>query len=83
MEVRVLTQKELRMLNWSVLYDGILFWRGPIESKGFKLYLLKKCRVELKRIQRKGHFGKAKMHAHVKCKFYWPKMQKNVMLGKC
>lgn len=79
-QVKILTQKELKLLKWYVLYNGVLFRRGTSENKGFKLCVPRQRRVELIKGQHAdiGHFGKAKTYGHMKCKFYWPKMQKNI-----
>lgn len=61
-EVRVITEKELKVFQWYVLYEGILFKRGNNLNRGYKLCVAKKQRVELIKAQHAeiGHFGKTK-----------------------
>lgn len=79
-EVKIITEKELKLLEWYVVHEGILFKRGNNLNRGYKLCVPKNQRVELVKAQHAeiGHFGKSKTYDHMKTKFYWQKMQKNI-----
>lgn len=80
MEVKVWTVKEYQIYRWFLVHDGLLFKKGDSLNPGFKLCVpgAQIQNIVLAEHIDGGHFGKAKVYAHLREKFYWPKMQRHI-----
>nr|CAI5835656.1 unnamed protein product [Callosobruchus analis] len=78
--VLIFTKKELSILSWFVIHEGLLFKRGDTLNPGFKLCIPQSQVRDLVLAMHNdsGHFGKSKTFQNIKEKFYWRNMQPQI-----
>lgn len=79
-DVLVLTNRQLSIITWFIIHEGLLFKKGDLLNVGYKLCVPKDQVKELviAHHDKFGHFGKTKSYNHLKEKFYWKKMQHEI-----
>nr|CAH7761147.1 unnamed protein product [Callosobruchus chinensis] len=77
LDARIFTPGELKIYEWFVLYEGLLFKRGDTRNKGYKLCVPNSQVKELVLAHHRsmGHFCKTKTYVYMCQSFYWPRMR--------
>lgn len=73
-------ERNIKFEKWYELFDGILFRKGTVVSRGFKL-CVPKGQVKALVVQQHqdiGHFGSKKTFNHMRSVFFWPGMYRHI-----